>query len=109
MRPGIRASVILQTTFLIGERHGEGLPGTDAADIILPSPSAAIVRHIDVLLALAGDVIVDDHIARRPAAGLEDWHGGGCASARHGDGEATRRARDGRGGRRRIAAATIRP
>ena len=71
MRPAIRAGVVLQSALLIGERERDGLTGTHAASRVLPLAIATVIAHIHVLLCLARNRIMNDHVASRPATGLE--------------------------------------
>lgn len=71
MDPRIGAGVVLQARLLIGERVCQRLACAYATDSIFPAGSAAVIGHVDILLGLIGDGVVDDHISRRPSAGLE--------------------------------------
>ena len=71
MRPRGPAGVVLQPVLLIGELILEHLTGIDIADRILPTRGTAVVAHVDVLLGDVRGDVVQDHIACRPAAGLE--------------------------------------
>src|SRR5689334_718082 len=71
MCPGEPTSIELKAPFLISERIVDRLPRTHSASRELPLPHATIEAHKHVLLDLTRHDIMHDHIASRPAAGLE--------------------------------------
>lgn len=71
VRPGVRATVELRPSLLVGEGVGERLSRTDTADVILPTRGTAVIAHIDILLHLTGNDIVKNDVTSRPAARLK--------------------------------------
>src|SRR5579871_1637826 len=71
MGPGIGAGVVLDAALLVGKPVGDRLARTHATSGVFPAPIAAVIGHGDVLLHLAGNDVMHDDVACRPATGLE--------------------------------------